>query len=119
MPNIDWSSCAYKSTGVKDNPVALDPLGAASLNCVPMVVEVVVFWALIFAGIVALFLIIFAGYKFLTSGGDPKSIEGARKTLTYGFLGLILILLSFLIINIIATVTGVECIKNFNFGSCG
>lgn len=94
------------------------PDGIATLSCIPNVLEVVVFWALVFAGIVAFFLIVLAGYKFLNSGGDPKSADSARKTFTYGILGFVLILLSFLIIDLIAEVTGVSCLKNFNFDSC-
>ncbi|OGH02884.1 MAG: hypothetical protein A2798_00445 [Candidatus Levybacteria bacterium RIFCSPHIGHO2_01_FULL_37_17] len=112
MPSINWASCAYNSS---NNP---DALGAASLSCLPMIFGVIVFWTLVFAGIVALVILIYTGYKFLTSGGDPKSADAARKTFTYGLLGFILIMVSFLIINVIAEVTGVSCIKNFDFQSC-
>lgn len=92
--------------------------GVATLSCIPTLMQVVIFWAIAFAGIVALFLIILSGYKFINSGGDPKAVDGARKTLTYGILGFILILLSFLIIDVISFVTKVDCIKNFEFSSC-
>lgn len=92
--------------------------GAATLSCIPPLIGVVIFWLLVFAGIVALFLVIFAGIKFINSGGDPKSVDAAKKTLTYGIAGFIVILLSFLIINIISQVTGVTCIQNFQFGKC-
>lgn len=105
MWKMDWSTCS-------------SPEGAATLSCLPSLMQVVVFWALAFAGVVALFLVIYSGYKFLTSGGDPKAVDGARKTLTYGILGFVLILLSFLIIDVIAQVTEASCITNFNFGSC-
>lgn len=101
---VRWSTCSSD--------------GVATLNCIPEIMRVVVYWAIAFTGVVALFLIIFAGYKFMNSGGDPKAVEGARKTLTYGILGFVIILLSFLIIDIIALVTGVDCITNFNFSSC-
>lgn len=75
--------------------------------------------ALIFIGTVVVILIIFAGYKFITSGGDSKQIEGARKAITYAIIGLLVVLLSFFIINLIATITGVTCLQNFGFSqSC-
>lgn len=88
------------------------------LTCIPAVFKNLVDWALILAGVVAVFLIIVSGYKFISSGGDPKQVEGARQTLTYAIIGLLVVFLSFFIINIIAGVTGVECIKIFNFDSC-
>lgn len=91
----------------------------ATLNCLPAVFQNVVTAALIFAGVAAVFFIIFSGVKFITSGGDPKKIEAARHTIMYAILGLIIILLSFLIINLIGFVTGANCITVFGFDSCG
>jgi len=93
-------------------------LGVATINCVPLLFQNVVTWILIFAGVVALFLIIMSGIKFVTSGGDPKQIDGAKNTLTYAVIGLIVVLLSFTIINFISFVTGTDCIKKFGFSNC-
>lgn len=90
----------------------------ASINCVPYIIQNVIFWLLLFAGTVAVILIIFSGIKFITSGGDPKQTEGARKTLTFTLAGLILILLSFAILRFIAQTTGVGCITRFGFRQC-
>jgi hypothetical protein len=84
--------------------------GAATLNCIFPLITNVVYWLIGFAGIVALAMIIFAGFKFLTSGGEAKSVDSAKKTLTFAIVGLLLIFFSFFILNIIATVTGVGCL---------
>lgn len=52
----------------------------------------------------------------MNSAGDPKKLEAARNNLTYGILGLLLVLFSFLIINVISIVTRVPCITKFGFG---
>ena len=90
--------------------------GVATIDCIPAVFLNIVTALLMFVGTFALFLFIFSGYKYMNSGGDPKKLEGARHTLIYGILGLLLVLFSFLIIQVISTVTGVECIKSFGFG---
>lgn len=64
-----------------------------------------------FAGIVLFILLVVGGFKYITSGGDPKSVEGAQKTLTYAIGGLIVILLSFLILVLIKEITGVDVTK--------
>ena len=60
------------------------------------------------AGIVLFIMLLMGGFKYITSGGDPKAVEQAQKTLTYAIGGLIIILLAFLILVLIRTVTGVD-----------
>lgn len=100
----DWGNCVVD--------------GAATLSCIPIVFKNIVTAALVFVGVVAVFLIILSGIKFITSAGDPKQVEGARNTLTYAIIGLVVVLLSFLIINVIGRITGAECINAFGFNSC-
>ena len=92
--------------------------GAATLRCIPVIFQNIINWILAFAGVVALFLIIWAGIKYIRSGGEEEKIKSARETLTYAIIGLVVILLSFAIINIISAITGVGCIKQFGFGNC-
>ncbi len=66
-----------------------------------------------FAGIILFILLVSGGFKFITSGGDPKALEGAKKTITYAIGGLILLLLSFLILVLIKEITGVD-VTQFN-----
>lgn len=89
-----------------------------TLDCIFPLMQSLINWALAFAGVVALFLIIYSGIKFIVSGDDQKNVEASKKTLTYAIAGLVLILLSFLIINIIAYATGVSCIKLMGFKAC-
>jgi hypothetical protein len=66
-----------------------------------------------FAGIVLFILLLVGGFKFITSGGDPKAVEGAKKTITSAIAGLAVILVSYLIIVLISNITGVD-LTNFN-----
>lgn len=110
---MDWKDCL-----AKDKDGKLIPGDVATLNCIPAVVQNIIYAAFLFAGIVAVILIIYSGIKFVLSGGDPKQVEGARKTMTYAIIGFVLILLSFAILNLISTVTGVNCITFFGFTNC-
>lgn len=93
--------------------------GVATLQCIPIVLKNVVTAALIFSGTIALILVILSGIKFITSKGDQKQVDLAKRTLTYAILGLIIILLSFFIIQFVSFVTGVQCINAFGFDNCG
>ncbi len=101
---MDWGDC------VKNN--------VPTLNCIPIVFNNIVDWAFVLSGITALAFIIMSGYKFITSGGDPKQLEGAKKTLTMAIVGLLVIAFSYLILNLIAFTTGTSCITKFGFTNC-
>lgn len=88
----------------------------ATLNCIPAIFSNVLTALLMFVGTFALFLFIFAGFKYMNTAGDPKKLEEAKNTLVYGILGLLIVLFSFLIINVVSIVTRVECIGFGNFG---
>ncbi len=65
-------------------------------------------------GIVLFLMLLSGGFKYLTSGGDPKSTEGAQKTLTYAIGGFVLLAGAFLILRIIGAITGTDNLGNTN-----
>jgi len=83
-------------------------MAPAPLSALETVFGNVVKSALALAGVVLFVLLIIGGLKYITSGGDPKAAEGAQKTITYAIGGLIIILLSYLILVLIKTITGVD-----------
>jgi hypothetical protein len=48
----------------------------------------------ILIGVVAVIMIIVAGFKYVTSGGDSGSITSAKQTLVYAIVGLVVTALS-------------------------
>lgn len=54
------------------------------------------------AGIVAVIVIIIAGYIYTTSGGDAGAIKKAKNMILYSVVGIIVILLAFVITQFIA-----------------
>lgn len=96
---MNWLSC-------------LDKNGVATLACIPIIIKNVINAALVFAGITALILIIYSGIKFISSRGDQNAIDSAKKTLTYAIIGLIVIFLSFFVVNVLGQLTGVDQLSN-------
>jgi hypothetical protein len=70
--------------------------------------------ALGLGGVAFFVMFVVGGFQYLTAGGDPKAVEGAKKTLTYAVFGLVAVALSFLVIRLIADFTGVGSILHFN-----
>ncbi len=56
--------------------------------------------ALVFASIFALFIILRGGIQWIMSGGDKGKVEQARMRIIYGILGLVLVFVSYGIINL-------------------
>lgn len=113
MMNWIGSTCVYH-----DKTSGLD---VVTLNCIPLLITNAIYWLLILSGAFSLIFIILSGYRYITSGGDPKQLDQARKTATYAIVGLVLILCSFLIVETIASATGVGCINSFaslGFSAC-
>jgi hypothetical protein len=46
------------------------------------------------AGIAAVIMIMVGGFMYITSGGDSGKIQEAKKTLTWSFIGLVVIVLA-------------------------
>ena len=56
-------------------------------------------------GVVAVGVIIYGGFLFLTAQGDPGRIKKGKDSITWGVIGLIIALLSWSIINFVLTTT--------------
>ncbi|MBT4277817.1 hypothetical protein HOD96_03685 [Candidatus Falkowbacteria bacterium] len=58
--------------------------------------------ALGFFGIIAVSVILYGGFTWMTSGGSTEKIEKAKKILVNGLIGLVIILLSFAIVQFVS-----------------
>ena len=59
-----------------------------------------------FLGIVAVVIILLGGFKWMTAGGNEDKVGEARKLITAGIIGLIIILASFAIASFVLTQLG-------------
>ena len=60
----------------------------------------------ILGGLALFVIVIIAGYKFITSEGDPKKVAEARGTLTMAMAGVLILAIAYLILVIISRITG-------------
>lgn len=73
-------------------------IGAIDLNTL---ISNGVLLALALGGLIFFAMLIFGGFKYLTSAGDEKAMDSARRTLTGAFIGLVIIMASFLIFELL------------------
>lgn len=68
---------------------------------------------------VLLIMLVYAGIKFLTSGGDPKAIGAASGTITWALLGILFMAIGWLFLLLIKNFTGVDVTKFcISFSEC-
>lgn len=58
----------------------------------------IVYWV---AGAVAVIMLVIAGIRFVTSGGNPSGLQKARSSIIYSVAGLVVIIIAFTITNVI------------------
>lgn len=101
-----WADCMMTtSTGGVDTSVP-------TLKCGEVIFERVLQITLPLVGIALFVMFVTGGVKLLTSGGNPESAAGAKKTMTYAVMGLALMALAFLIFRLIEYFTKVN-VTNF------
>lgn len=101
-----------------------DGQNIARISCVIPLFENVVKSALFLAGTLAVIMIIYGGLRMVLSGGDAKQAGAARSIITYAIIGLVIVFLSFAMLNFLSYITNVDCIKEFGtaagtFENCG
>ena len=97
----DDLDCSSKSlTDLEKNFCTFKPVqgGEAQLQgVVQNVLSTVYLWA----GIIAVVVIVIGGIKFMTSAGDPDKVKNAKNAIMYAVIGLIVTLMAFAITNFI------------------
>lgn len=73
--------------------------GVATLRCIPCFFKYSINFIFALAGIVAVLFIIWSGVRFIISRGDEIQVGKAKKTMTYAIAGLLIIILSFAVVN--------------------
>ncbi|OIO52935.1 hypothetical protein COT40_00440 [Candidatus Peregrinibacteria bacterium CG08_land_8_20_14_0_20_41_10] len=83
-----------------------DRLGVTSTTFLRQGVVNIVNYGLGFLGLIAVLMIVYAGVKLVSSAGSEEAMKSGKKTIGYAIVGIIIIFLSFAIVNWIIPATG-------------
>jgi Type IV secretion system pilin len=97
-PNIEGSLCqgtnlqfgAAQDCAANGDETRLNDLIAKIVNIVSVIVA-----------IVAVIMIIYGGFKYITSGGDSGNVTGAKNTILYAIIGLVIVALAQFIVKFV------------------
>lgn len=92
------SSLVY-ADDVNPGPAGKDQLIALFRRIINLSVEA--------AFTVLLIMLVYAGIRFITSGGDPKSISAASTTVTWAILGILFLAIGWLLLRLVESFSGI------------
>ena len=86
----------------QDSPTAISTATQGQGNFKQLARTIVEF-ILGFLGFIAVIMIIYGGFLYVTGAGNQEKIDSAKKIIMYSIVGIIFILLSFAIVNTVLT----------------
>jgi hypothetical protein len=66
----------------------------------------------IVAAIWFLFQILFAGYQWITAGGDPKHLQEARDRIVHAFIGIVIVIAAWSLLAVVGQFFGFNSLVN-------
>ncbi len=99
-PGMKYPCGGGKNTVNNSCPSVDTAIGTIQVTPQGFITDIFTF-VLTIAGFGSMIIIIYAGYTFMVSRGDKEKIAGARETLTSAIVGLLFIILSIVILEII------------------
>jgi hypothetical protein len=87
---------------VSGNTCQVDSNGGGSLQS--LIVTVINVFSVI-VGVIAVIMIIIGGLKYITSGGESSNVSGAKNTIIYAIIGLVVVALAQFIVRFVLTQT--------------
>ena len=83
----------------------MDPAGLTQIEALFKQI-INIFVGLAFIALVV--VLIYAGIRFLTSGGEPNSLKAASQAVTWALLGMLFLVIAWLILQLVGVFTGVN-----------
>lgn len=98
-PDIQGSLCqGGDKAQLADSGSCSGVEGESSLN--DLITNIVNILSLI-VGVVAVVMIIIGGFRYITSGGDSGNVSGAKNTILYAIIGLVIVALAQFIVRFV------------------
>jgi hypothetical protein len=85
-------------TGTDPDTACTDPDAEANVN---QLIRTVINIFSVIVGVIAVIMIIYGGFKYITSGGDSGKISAAQQTIIYAIVGLIIVALAQIVVRFV------------------
>ena len=95
---INNGLCSGSNLQFTDNPGQCNTAGEDATTKINNIVHTIVNLLSAVVGIVAVIMIIVGGFRYITSGGNDTSVTGAKNTILYAIIGLVVVALAQIIV---------------------
>jgi cytochrome bd-type quinol oxidase subunit 2 len=102
-PDISGNLCSGANLKFNDGTDCTTQGDASNLNT--LIAKIVNIFSVI-VGVAAVIMIIYGGFKYITSGGDSGNVSGAKNTILYAIIGLVIVALAQFVVKFVLTQSG-------------
>jgi len=96
--NVNAALCSGASASLSGGT---DCSGGQATNKLNSIIKLVINLFSLIVGIVSVIMIIIGGLKYITSGGEASNISGAKNTIIYAIVGLVIVALAQFIVHFV------------------
>lgn len=96
--------CSGSNFNIDTNAQGTCPTSTSTNNINTLLKKIVNIISAI-VGVVAVIMIVFGGFKYITSGGDSNNVSSAKNTIIYAIIGLVIVALAQLIVHFVLNQT--------------
>ncbi|MFO0881993.1 MAG: pilin [Candidatus Saccharimonadales bacterium] len=94
-------SAAAGACGDPTNATSASCQSNANQNTLPTIIGKIISIFSWVVGAVSVIMLIYGGFKYITSGGDSGGVTAAKNTILYAIVGLVIVALSQVIVNFV------------------
>lgn len=101
------STAMAQAIDVSDQPAIIAALSGGQTGLRGIILTIINFF-LTFLGLLAVIMVIYGGFLYVSSAGNEENVNKAKKILIYAVIGIIVIIISFALINTLLGAAGGE-----------
>lgn len=99
--------CQGANLQISDNPSgSCNSNGESVTDKVNRILKRIVNFLSAIIGVVAVIMIIFGGFRYITSGGSDNTVTSAKNTILYAIIGLVIVALAQLLVRFVVKLIG-------------
>jgi uncharacterized membrane protein len=102
---IQNNLCSGSNGDLSANGSTSGECGNQATSTANNLVKIVINIISVVVGIVAVIMIIYAGFRYVTSGGRDDAVKGAKNTILYAIIGLVIVALAQIIVHFVLAKT--------------
>lgn len=101
-PNLEQGFCAGANFAIGQTGNCTTTVNSSSFQgTVTSIVNLITF----IVAAIAVVMIIYGGFRYITSGGDPGKVTSAKNTILYGLIGLVIVAVAQVLTRFVLTYT--------------